>query len=87
MNQFVIRYNNKHGTHLPPCRVQNGKNGKSRYCKRVIIDGPSELVYDPTHPLKCGARLWVECEADVKLIGEKPYSSISKVLKSRKSNE
>jgi hypothetical protein len=31
----------------------------------VTINGPSRVVYRPDTPLSCGARLWVETEADV----------------------
>ena len=36
----------------------------------VHIDGPSKMIYSPDKPLKCGAKLWIETEADVQLIGE-----------------
>ena len=74
VNQFVIRHNKKYGNKLPPCRVQIGS--KSRYCKDVVINGPSKMVYRPNDPLSCGAKLWVETEASVTLIDEVLYSQI-----------
>lgn len=31
----------------------------------IRIDGPCELVYHPDNPLKCGARAWIETQAEV----------------------
>lgn len=79
INQHVIRHNKKYGNTLPACRVQRGI--KSRYCKEVIIDGPSKLVYSPENPLPCGAKLWIETESEVSLIDETPYKEISHTMK------
>lgn len=35
----------------------------------VEIQGPSELIYSPDKPLKCGAHLWIETKASVILDG------------------
>lgn len=75
VNQTVIRYNKKHHTNLPPCRVQRGKSGKTRYCQEVIFEGIGRLINGVT-PLKCGARVWVELEGAVKLVEEVAYSKI-----------
>jgi len=29
--------------------------------------GPSRVVYSPDKPLSCGAKVWVETEAEVKI--------------------
>jgi hypothetical protein len=34
----------------------------------VEIKGPSKLVYSPDKPLSCGARVWVETEAEVEVV-------------------
>lgn len=68
INKHVIAANRKHGRNDPPVRAQRGRSGKARYGHRAIIHGPSEVVYDPDNPLKCGARLWIETEADVDVI-------------------
>jgi len=78
VNQHVIKHNLKYGADLPPCRVQSA--GKSQYCREVEIKGPSRMVYHPDDPLACGARLWIETEADVDLIGEVKYSDISTAM-------
>ena len=50
------------------CRVE--ENGVVRYCMEVEIDGPSRMVYRPNKPRPCGAKLWIETDASVTLIGE-----------------
>lgn len=39
----------------------------TRYAREVIINGPSRCVYDGTR-LACGARAWIETDADVTLV-------------------
>lgn len=68
INKNIIQQNAKNGTTKPVCRVQIGKEVK--YCMEVHIDGPSKLVYSPHKPLKCGAKLWIETEADIVLVDE-----------------
>lgn len=43
----------------------------------VEIDGPSTLVYRPKDPLSCGARVWIETDALVRLFdfAEMPWSA------------
>lgn len=67
-----IRHNAKSGDTLPVCRVQSGM-GHS-YGDEVIIKGPSRLVYRPNDPLACGAKVWVETEADVDLLNVREYN-------------
>lgn len=74
INRNIIQFNNKHGTELPVCRVQEGTS--ARYCMEVRILGESQMVYRPEDPLKCGAKLWIETDADVELIGEVPWADI-----------
>lgn len=65
VNQHVIKFNKKHGTQLPPYRVQEGREGKNpRYCMKVKMSGPSETVYSPEEPLSCGAQIWIETEVE-----------------------
>ena len=47
----------------PPIIVRDGR--ERRYGNAVEIKGPCRLVYSPDKPLDCGARLWIETEADV----------------------
>jgi hypothetical protein len=67
VNQHVIRRNNKvtDGAHEPPITVKQGK--RNTYCHSVEVQGPSRVVYSPDKPLSCGAKVWVETDADVVL--------------------
>lgn len=79
VNQMVIRHNVKYGKNLPVCRVQYGRNGKSKYCESVrFTSGTTQLVPNFENPLACGAKVWIEHDGDVELIGEVPYSVIKK---------
>lgn len=82
VNKNVIMHNSKYGSNLPPCRVQQGI--KSRYCREVNINGPSTMVYRPDDPLSCGAKLWIETEADVELKDEIPYSDLDRLMKANR---
>jgi len=68
INRNIIQQNEKHGRTLPVCRVQEGNN--VRYGMQVNILGPSRMVYRPEKPLSCGARLWIETDAEVEIIDE-----------------
>ena len=74
VNRNVIQRNAKHGTNNPVCRVDVCGENKPRYAMEVVIEGPSVLVYRPETPRPCGAKLWIETESEVRLIGEKDYS-------------
>lgn len=69
INRNIIQRNAKHNTEEPVCRVE--ENGKVQYCMEVIIKGPSRMVYRPDKPRPCGAKLWIETEAEVELLGIK----------------
>jgi hypothetical protein len=63
VNQHAIRRNRKHGTADPPITVKTYKDNTK--CFAVEILGPSRVVYSPDKPLSCGARVWIETDADV----------------------
>ena len=63
VNQHHIKANAKDGGNRPVLTVKDYK--QNRTCDRVVIHGPSELVYSPDKPLSCGARVWIETEAEV----------------------
>jgi len=62
INQHNIRANNK-GSDLPVITMKTYKENIK--CNRVEIKGPSTLVYSPDKPLSCGAKVWIETEAEV----------------------
>jgi hypothetical protein len=63
VNQHVIKKNSKTGERLPVITVKQGKN--NTYGHSVQILGPSTVVYSPDKPLSCGAKVWIETEAEV----------------------
>lgn len=64
VSQPVIRRNLKHGGSRPPITIRVG--GKIRHASKVSINGPCKILYSPSKPLSCGARLWIETESGVK---------------------
>ena len=44
-----------------------GGDHDNDYGHKVEILGPSKVVYSPDKPLSCGARVWIETEAEVKI--------------------
>ncbi len=63
VNQQIIRANTRHGFRDAPISVKTSRANHRAH--RVTIQGPSELVYSPDRPLACGARLWIETQAQV----------------------
>jgi len=62
VNQHHIKANAK-GANLPVLTVKTYKSNK--YANEVLIKGFSKLVYSPDKPLSCGAKVWIETEAEV----------------------
>jgi hypothetical protein len=71
VNQAVIRSNHKTGSNAPVLTVKSGRS--NRYAHAVEILGPSRVVYagqgSGRKPLSCGARVWIETDAEVLLTG------------------
>ena len=65
VNQHKIKANAKHGTSEPVLTVKTYKSND--YAHQVGINGPSKVVYRPNKPLSCGARVWIETDAEVTL--------------------
>ena len=63
-----IRANKKHGTKEPVITVKTSKT--NTYGHEVEILGESKVVYSPDKPLSCGARVWIETDAEVKVDGQ-----------------
>lgn len=69
VNKHVIAANAKHGRNDPPIRIAKGKSGKPIYAHEIEIAGPSRLIYDADKPvLKCGARLAIATESEVRIL-------------------
>lgn len=69
VNQHIIKENRKNGTRKPPLTCKTSKD--NIYAKDIIIDGPCRIRYSPDKPLSCGAKVWIETDAEVILDGEK----------------
>ena len=57
---------NKQGGNKPVFTVKCG--GKSHYARRVVFEGPAELIYRPEKPMSCGAVAWIESRGELTLI-------------------
>ena len=68
INMHKIRANKKHGTKEPVITVKTYNT--NTYAHEVEILGESKVVYSPDKPLSCGARVWNETDADVKVAGQ-----------------
>lgn len=75
VNQHNIRKNLK-GATLPVITVKEGST--NRYADGVEINGPSRIVYSGggcAKPLlSCGARVIIETDAPITLIGERHWT-------------
>ena len=65
INQHVIKSNAKTGEREPVITVKTYKD--NNYAHEVYVDGPCKIVYSPDKPLSCGAKVWIETEAEVKI--------------------
>jgi hypothetical protein len=63
VNQHKIRANKKYGTNEPVITVKTYKSND--YAHEVRILGESKVVYSPKKPLSCGAKVWIETDAEV----------------------
>ena len=66
VNQHKIRSNIKRGESEPVLTVKNYKS--NTYASEVKVLGPSVIIYRPDSPLPCGARCWIETEAEVEVV-------------------
>jgi len=65
VNQHNIKANAKKEEKLPVLTVKTSSaNIKG---DRVEILGPSSVVYRPNKPLSCGAKVWIETTAEVRV--------------------
>lgn len=79
INRSIIQRNAKNGTNYPVCRVERKDcqgNVTVLYGMEVDIKGPSRMVYRPDKPRRCGAKLWIETEADIEILGQTSYSEV-----------
>lgn len=65
VHQAVIRANAKTGSDDPPLIVKTYRS--NRRAHEVRIHGPAVVKYD-ADGLACGARAWLETEAEVEIV-------------------
>ena len=63
VNQHIIRSNKKNNENKPVITVKTYK--ENIYGNEVQILGQSTVIYRPTKPLSCGAKVWIETDAEV----------------------
>lgn len=63
VNQHKIRSNKQTGDREPVITVKTYRD--NRYGHEVQILGPARVVYRPDKPLPCGAKVWIETDAEV----------------------
>jgi hypothetical protein len=66
VNQHVIKANAKTGSNEPVLTVKTYKS--NTYAHEVRILGESKIVYSADKPLSCGAKVWIETEAQVEVM-------------------
>jgi hypothetical protein len=66
VNQHVVKANAKNGTNEPVLTVKTYKDNLYTHC--VHIKGESRVVYSPDKPLSCGAKVWIETQAEVEVM-------------------
>ncbi len=77
VNRQHIAMNAKDGANRPVYTIK--KNGKTRYAREVLINGPSKLVYNGDQ-LSCGARAWISTDAEITLVDEMSFKEARNVL-------
>jgi hypothetical protein len=63
VNQHIIRTNQKSGANDAPLTIKTGRANTKAHTVEIL--GPSTVVYSPTKPLPCGAKVWIETRATV----------------------
>lgn len=66
VNQHIIKSNSKTGANEPVLTVKSYKS--NIYAHEVLVHGESKVVYSPDKPLSCGAKVWIETEAEVEIL-------------------
>ena len=75
VNRQFIAKNIKDGQARPIYTVKTLGNKTPRYASQVHISGPSRLVGNGKR-LSCGARAWIETDADITLDDETTFAEV-----------
>lgn len=79
VNRQHIAMNAKDGGNRPVYTIKLN-TGITRYAREVEILGPSRLIYNGQQ-LSCGARAWIETEAELNLIDEMSFQEARSLTK------
>jgi len=75
VNQWNVKRNAKgESPRLPVFTVKTYNS--NTYGHEVAIEGPSRLVYRPDKPMPCGAKAWIETQAQVRIINQENQEEI-----------
>ena len=66
VNSHIVRTNSKTGEVAPPLTIRRGSRIERAHSVQLI--GSARVVYQPNKPLKCGAKIWIECEDAIGVI-------------------
>jgi hypothetical protein len=75
VNRQFISKNAKDGKNRPTYTIKTKGFSSPRYATQVTIHGPSKLVA-PGNQLSCGARAWIETDADITLENETTFHAV-----------
>lgn len=67
VDQHALRAYRKDGEVRPPITVKTYKSNIRAIS--VDIKGPCKVIFSPDKPLPCGAKVWIETEAEVEGTG------------------
>lgn len=67
VNKHIIKANKKPDVCAPRPALTVQTSAGPLNAHRVVINGPSEVVYSPGKPLGCGGEAWVETTAALEL--------------------
>lgn len=62
INKHIVKQNERSLEKLPPISISTYKGIDRAY--EVEIKGCSKIIYNNAKPLKCGARIWIECDSN-----------------------
>jgi len=68
INMHNIRHNTKNGHFAKLKPIVSVKTYKNNFTGNTVqINGSSTIVYQPEKPLSCGAKVWIETKAEVRV--------------------
>lgn len=73
VNRQHIAMNAKDGGDRPVYTIKQGR--RTRYAREVVINGPSRMIYNGSQ-LNCGARAWIETDAELTLVDEMSFAEV-----------